>query len=79
MAKQPARTYFKDEESLKKLGAKIREARAAIQVSQEWLANECEVDQSQIGRMERGTVNFRISLLFKIASALHIDAKELLP
>lgn len=48
-------------------------------VSQESLANECEVDYSQINRMELGKVNFSISYLYKIAEVLQVNPKDLLP
>ena len=48
-------------------------------VSQETLANECEIDYSQINRMELGKVNFSVSYLSKIAGALNINPKDLLP
>ncbi len=48
-------------------------------MSIEKLANECEVDPSQVGRMELGKVNFSISMLHRIAEALNIDAKKLQP
>lgn len=64
---------------MKQIGIEIRKARKSRNVSIEALANECEVDSSQIGRMERGEVNFTISNLNKVAKALNIDPKELLP
>ncbi len=48
-------------------------------VSQETLANECEIDYSQINRMELGKVNFSVSYLSKIAGVLNINPKDLLP
>ena len=48
-------------------------------ISIEYLANESEVDYSQLSRMELGKVNFSISILFKIANNLGINAKDLLP
>jgi transcriptional regulator with XRE-family HTH domain len=47
-------------------------------MSQEDLANEIEVDYSQINRMELGKVNFSISHLYRVARALKINPKELL-
>ena len=70
--------YFKDEEALKQIGEKIRKFRMLKQISQEELANICEIDHSQINRMELGKVNFGISYLFKIADALEVDPKVLL-
>lgn len=48
-------------------------------MSVESLANDCEVDYTQINRMELGKVNFGISYLKKVAAALEIDPKLLLP
>jgi len=72
------RSYYKDDEVLKSIGAKIREFRVNKEISQETLANECEIDYSQVNRMELGKVNFSISNLFRIARALNVDPKELL-
>ena len=79
MKKRAKRRYYKDEALLKEIGEKIREIRQKKEISQEMLANECEIDYSQVNRMELGKVNFSISHLYKIASALEIDPKELLP
>ena len=73
------RHYYKDDALLKYIGDRIREIRVSKQISQEALANESELDYSQINRMELGKVNFTISNLYRIAKALDIDPKELLP
>lgn len=73
------RKYYSDDDFLKQIGIEIRKARKSRNVSIEALANKCEVDSSQIGRMERGEVNFTISNLNKVAKALNIDPKELFP
>lgn len=70
--------YFKDEEVLKQIGEKIREIRMTKQMSQETLANNCDIDYSQVNRMELGKVNFGISYLFRIAQALAVNPKDLL-
>jgi transcriptional regulator with XRE-family HTH domain len=64
---------------MKQIGEKIREIRNQKNVSIEALANECGVDYSQVNRMELGKVNFSISYLNKIANALGVDPKTLLP
>ena len=79
MKKVGKRKYFIDRDLLNKLGANIREIRLAKGISQETLANECEVDYSQINRMELGKVNFSVSWLSKIATALDVKVKDLLP
>ena len=79
MNKQKTWTRYKDEELLKQIGTKIREVRTALDMSIENLAHECEVDYSQINRMELGKVNFNISSLNKVAQALNKSLKDLLP
>lgn len=74
----PKRIYYKNEEFLKKIGANIREARIYKSISQEKLANECEIDYSQINRMELGKVNFSVSYLYRIAKALDLQPQDLL-
>jgi transcriptional regulator with XRE-family HTH domain len=77
--KKIPRKYFKDESLLIKIGGQIRDVRLSKNISQESLANECEIDYSQVNRMELGKVNFSISYLYRIAKALDIDPKKLLP
>lgn len=45
--------------------------------SRQSLAIECELDYSQINRMELGKVNFGIALVYRIARALEVEAKDL--
>jgi transcriptional regulator with XRE-family HTH domain len=77
--KKPARPYFRDEKSLKKIGKKMRDYRLQQDISIETLANESEVSYTQLAKMERGEVNFSISYFIRIAEVLKIDPKELLP
>ena len=79
MKKQLKKGYYKDDKLLAEIGNKIRTCRINKGFSIEYLANESEVDYSQLSRMELGKVNFSISILFKIATNLGIDAKDLLP
>lgn len=43
------------------------------------LANSSGIDYSQWARMETGSVNFSISYLFRVAEALGVTPKDLLP
>ena len=79
MIKKAKRKYYKDEDLLIKIGDNIRKIRLGKEMSIENLANECEVDYSQINRMELGKVNFSVSWLSKIATALNVKVKDLLP
>ena len=79
MKRKATKKYFIDIPLIAIVGKKIRDCRLSKGLSIENLANECEVDPTQVGRMELGKVNFSISMLYKIAGALEVDAKKLLP
>ena len=64
---------------LKRIGNIIRSNRNLQQISIENLAKKCKIDYSQLSRMELGKVNFSISFLFKVAKALKINPRDLLP
>jgi transcriptional regulator with XRE-family HTH domain len=72
--------YYRDDVFLKNVGAKIRENRIKMGLTQMDLAFKCnDIDYSQINRLELGKVNFSISYLKLIASVLEIKINELLP
>jgi len=72
--------YFRDDEFLRDIGAKIREHRLARGMTQAELAFSCnDKDYSQINRIELGKVNFSISYLSLIAGVFGISPKDLLP
>ncbi|MCE6190376.1 helix-turn-helix domain-containing protein, partial [Acinetobacter baumannii] len=61
------------------IGQLIRNRRIQRSITQEALALQCGIDRSYMGRIERGEVNLTVEKLYEIASALEINAKELLP
>lgn len=73
------REYYINKSALLLVGAKIRNIRNSKQISIEALANNSGMDYSQLARMELGQVNFSISYLFRVAEALGVTAKDLLP
>jgi transcriptional regulator with XRE-family HTH domain len=77
--KKPKKEYYINKSALLLIGAKIREARLAKDISIEYLANTSGMDYSQLARMETGQVNFTVSYLFRVAEALGVTPKELLP
>jgi ribosome-binding protein aMBF1 (putative translation factor) len=72
------RSYYKDAEVLTQVGAKIRQIRTFKEISQETLANDCEIYYIQVNRVDLGKVNFSILYLYHMAEALHVDPSELL-
>ena len=80
MKKQVKRTYFRDDDFLKAIGARVRAFRLKRGLTQMDLAFKCgDKDYSQINRVELGKVNFSVSYLTLIADALDVSPKDLLP
>jgi len=71
--------YYINKPALLLVGSKIREIRNSKGLSIEQLANNSGMDYSQLARMETGQVNFTISYLFRVAEALGVTPKTLLP
>ena len=79
MKKQVKKSYYINKTALSLIGNKMREIRLQKDISIEYLANTSGMDYSQLARMELGQVNFTISYLFRVAEALGVTAKDLLP
>ena len=62
---------------MKEFGRNLKILRKEANLSQEDLANDCDISISQIGRIERGEINTTISTLFVLAKALDIETKDL--
>ena len=62
-----------EQEFINFLGVRIRQLREEKNISQQVLADICNVPKSTIGRLERGEVNPTVKTLLKISSALNIE------
>lgn len=58
-------------------GLMVRSHRNKQNLTQEQLADLCELDRTYIGSVERGERNISLISIHKIASALKINVKEL--
>ncbi|TXD46041.1 helix-turn-helix domain-containing protein [Polaribacter sp. IC073] len=67
----------KNKKFIKAFGESLKMLRTDANLSQEDLANDCDISISQIGRIERGEINTTISTLFVLAKALDIEVKDL--
>lgn len=67
-----------DLQLLPKIGEAIRSVRRESGVSQEALADAAGLDRSHVGRIERGERNLTLLNLARIATALNLQAWELL-
>lgn len=65
-------------EPKQQVGLNIRENRRRAGLTQEALAERCDMHTVEIGRAERGLRDLRISTVVKIARGLGIPACELL-
>ena len=70
--------HRRNEIAIALLAKNIRELRKNKNLTIEQLAFKMEADYSQLSRMERGKVNFTISILFDVAIALQVRPAQLL-
>ena len=68
---------MKNENTIKKLGHKVRIIRTDRGLSQEALAEKADLNRSFVGLLERGKTNITLKNLEQIANALDIDIKYL--
>lgn len=63
------------EETQKKIGARLRQLRESTGLSQEKFANEYEINRRLMSRIENGT-NFQINTLVEFCRAFNITLQE---
>ena len=68
---------MKNENTIKKLGYKVRIIRMEKGLSQEKLAEAANLNRSFVGLLERGETNITIKNLEAVANALQVDIKFL--
>lgn len=68
---------IQEQEYIDKLGVRIRQLREEKNISQQVLADICNMPKSSIGRIERGEVSVTIKSLIKISNALDIELIKL--
>jgi len=61
-----------------KVGQNIRAERNRVGITQEALAERCDMHPVEVGRAERGTRDLRVSTVAKLAKGLGVPACELL-
>ncbi|MNX54919.1 anaerobic benzoate catabolism transcriptional regulator [compost metagenome] len=66
-----------EETFITNLGIHIRQLREKKGMSQQDLADDCNITQNQVGRIERAEINTTVKTLVKIANALDVEPKEL--
>ena len=69
--------YSRNQKFIDAFGNNLRNIRKQKNISQEELAYTTDLQLSQIGRIERGTQNTSISMVYTIAKVLNMHPKEL--
>lgn len=69
---------YRDNELIAEIGLRIRKARVSQGMSQQTLANHCDIELSTINRIELGKLNPTISILYLICNTLGVDPTEIL-
>ena len=64
-------------ELLLKFGENLRKARESKGFTQAQLANELNVEISQISRIERGLINTSVTTIYNISTVLKVDISDL--
>ncbi len=67
-----------DRDVLRKFGDQVRKLRSGAGFSQEAFAEECGLDRTYMGGIERGERNLALRNMERIAKALGISLSELL-
>ncbi|AZA56202.1 helix-turn-helix domain-containing protein [Chryseobacterium shandongense] len=61
----------------KAFGKKVEEFRKKLGLSYRQLAQKCDVDHSNISKIEKGEIDVRISTIQELAKGLEVHPKEL--
>ena len=62
---------------IKQLGKDLKRLRNSKGLTQAQLAADCNMEISQISRIERGVLNTSIGVLFTITNALRVEITEI--
>ena len=71
-------TKIRNQKAINSFGKKIKTLRKAKGYSQYNLADEANIDRSQVIAVENGTGNPTISTIYALAEALKVKPKDLL-
>jgi transcriptional regulator with XRE-family HTH domain len=70
--------YLRNKEVMIAFGKNLRAIREKKDISMQALADLCNIEYSQVSRIERGLINTSLSAIFTLASVLEVPMKRLL-
>lgn len=68
---------MKKEKLLKQFGLRLKDLRLEKAITQENLANRCDLDRTYISGLERGLRNPSLTCIFRVANGLNIQVEAL--
>lgn len=68
-----------ESDELKRFGENLRRIRNNKNITMQQLANQAEIELSQIYRIESGKINPKLTTLLKIAKGLNVPPADLFP
>ena len=68
----------RDNKLQEKFGEHLRKTRESQGLSLSKLASKCEIDKSNISKIERGKFNIQLTKIFELAKGLEVEPQQLL-
>jgi len=69
--------FTTDKELYETIGAMIKENRVRCGMTQQNLADLCEIEKANISRIERGCTNVTLKTLYRISVSLNVPMRDL--
>lgn len=67
------------DDAIKTIASKIKQQRLAQQMTVQELAYRCEMERSNMSRIESGKVNVTVKTMCAICNALNVKLKDIIP
>ena len=67
------------DDAIKTIASKIKQQRLAQQMTIQELAYRCEMERSNMSRIESGKVNVTVKTMCAICNALNLKLKDIIP
>ena len=66
-----------EQEMYKIVGIRIKNLRESLNMTQQELADKCNIEKANISRIERGGTNLTLKTLYRICVSLNIEMKDI--
>lgn len=69
--------YISKEEFLKSFGNNVKKIRLNSNISYRKLAQRCDIDHSNLSKIEKGLIKIQLPTIYELAIGLQVHPKEL--